>query len=51
MLCIGYAKSTPDEGLRLIDAPEALTRHERASRVRATLSHKGSGEESLSLTH
>jgi hypothetical protein len=45
MLCIGYAKSVPDEGFLSIDRPEPLTRHERPSRVRATLSHKGRGEE------
>jgi hypothetical protein len=26
MLCIGYAKSVPDEGLRSIERPEPLTR-------------------------
>ena len=26
MLCIGYAKSVPDEGFRSIDRPEPLTR-------------------------
>jgi hypothetical protein len=26
MLCIGYAKSVPDEGFRSIDGPDPLTR-------------------------
>jgi hypothetical protein len=31
MLCIGYAKSVPDEGFRPIDRPQPLTRREFAS--------------------
>jgi len=41
MLCIGHAKSVPDEGLRSIDSPRPLTRREFAALIRATLSHKG----------
>src|SRR5258707_14575360 len=44
MLCIGHAKSVPDEGLRSIDSPKPLTRREFAALIRATLSHKGSEE-------
>jgi hypothetical protein len=44
MLGIGYAKSVTDEG-----SPSAnpLTRLEFAALIRATLSHKGRGEESI----
>jgi hypothetical protein len=49
MLCIGYAKSVPDEGLRSIDVPEPLTRLEFAALIRATLSHKGRGEGGAAL--
>src|SRR5712671_1009577 len=44
MLCIGHAKSVPDEGLRSIDSPRPLTRREFAALIRATLSHKGRGK-------
>src|SRR5258708_13864638 len=39
MLCIGYAKSAPDEGL----SPRRQTPHPSSLRE-ATLSHKGRGE-------
>jgi hypothetical protein len=39
MLCIGYAKSAPDEGLQTIDRPRPLTRF--ASGDASHLSHKG----------
>ena len=45
MLCIGYAKSVPDEGF----SPRRQTPHPSAMlRIAATLSHKGGGEESAS---
>jgi hypothetical protein len=56
MLCVGYAKSVPDEGLRSIDSPRPLTRREFAESIigrgfaptrwliRATLSHKRRGD-------
>src|SRR5258705_6138677 len=40
MLCIGYAKSAPDEGLRPIDRKRPLTRPRRLA-SRPPLSHKG----------
>src|ERR1700676_1327848 len=42
----GGTKSVADEGVRSIDGPEPLTRLEFAALIRATLSHKGRGEES-----
>jgi hypothetical protein len=42
---VARTKSVPDEGAPHNEAHHPLTRHERASRVRATLSHKGRGEE------
>ena len=46
MLCIGYAKSVPDEGFRSIDRPEPLTR----LRFAKPPAHKGRGEESEAST-
>jgi hypothetical protein len=44
MLCIGYAKSVPDEGFTIYR--RARTPHPSATlRVASTLSHKGTGEE------
>jgi hypothetical protein len=47
MLCIGYAKSVPDEGLRRspID-PNPSSVSNFATLIRATFSHKGRREES-----
>ena len=42
MLCIGYAKSVPDEGS--FSGRETVTPHPSSLRE-ATLSHKGRGEE------
>src|SRR5258705_4002706 len=44
MLCIGYAKSAPDEGVRPIDRKRPLTRPRRLA-SRPPFSHKGRGEE------
>src|SRR6266404_6695535 len=43
---VARTKSVPDEGFLSIDRPEPLTRLEFAALIRATLSHKGRGEES-----
>jgi len=42
---VARTKSVPDEGSLAIDGPEPLTRLEFAVLIRATLAHKGRGEE------
>src|SRR5882757_6956221 len=48
MLCIGYAKSVPDEGLHSIDRPEPLTRLRFAKPPSPT---RGEGKKSGLVTH
>ena len=50
MLCIGYAKSVPDEGFRSIDRPEPLTRLRFAKPPSRTRGPQGEGEESEAST-
>jgi hypothetical protein len=48
---VARTKSVPDEGALSIDRSQPLTRLEFAPLIRATLSRKGRGEESLTRAH
>ena len=47
MLCIGYGEAKAGERQRRLVLSHPLTRHELASLVRATLSHKGRGKNAV----